>query len=1649
MAKNDPFAHRHSCAVGLAGGPDLDTLGVAAHELAGRLGLRSPIPVFDGLTEPDETWPWQVHVVRQPVGPAEVLLSAGHAITDDGAVRAAAEELASLYTQMSDDLPPALRRRGPADGVGANLTFPISERVAARGIEIVVAAWQIVLARYVGRSGIAVTVRLAATGARLAVRSPLTGTVAELVAGVLATLRSAGDVRDVLFDGLLLRRDGATMTFEYESGEFDAATIEGLARHLGHVLDQIVADPKTVLCDIDVLTEDERHRILVDWNDTAHDIAPATLAELFERQAARTPTATALLSGDAAVSFDALNSRANVLARLLVRRGAGPEHIVALALPRSVDLVVAQLAVAKAGAAFLPVDPAYPADRIAFMLTDARPTQLITLLAIAPTLPLPADTGLLLLDEPTTIAPTDSAPTDSGEAGRTEAGRADTDLSGSAGQSETADTDLTDADRLCPLLPAHRAYVIYTSGSTGRPKGVVVSHAGLASFSAAEIDRYQVRPGDRVLQFSSPSFDASILELCMSLPAGAALVIPDAGPLLGDHLADVLARQRVTHALIPPVALATLPALPLPDFRMLTVGGDACTPAMVARWAPGRTMINSYGPTESTVVSTWSDPLGAGGVPPIGRPIWNTRVYVLDADLRPVPVGVPGEMYVTGAGLARGYLRRPGLTADRFVADPFGAPGARMYRTGDVVRWTAMGELEFVGRADRQVKIRGFRIEPGEIEAVLRGQADVGDAVVIPREDTPGVRRLVAYVVPVDGALPTPIRLRTALTQRLPDHMIPSAFVIIDAFPRSPNGKLDHSALPAPQLDRTAEPGYVAPRTERERAVAQMWGELLGIRDVGMADDFFELGGDSVLGARVLSRIRETFGVGLPGRAVFDARTVGDLAALLPDGPDALDGRILPSTRGPVTPISPAQRRLWLLDDLTPGSTEYNTGVALRMRGHVDEVAVKAALDALAQRHESLRTTFGTVDGDGVQVVSAHGRVPLRQIAVSTEDGLDVALAAELDQPFDLRGGPLTRATLVRLADDDHVLLLCQHHIVTDGWSVGVLVDELVQLYGSGPTLPALPLQYPDFAVWQREHLSDELVTGQLDYWADTLRGLAPLDLPTDRPRPQVRTTAGAIHRHELPAELVRTLGAVGQDSGATLFMTLTAAVQVLLSRYTNQRDVAVGTVVSGRDHVELESLVGFFVNTLVLRSATEPDQPFTDFLGSVRETVLEAFAHGDVPFDQVVDRLRPERDASRTPLVQALVVLQTAMVPPRSADGLRITEYDLPRPRARFDLVVEFLPRPDSLALVIEYSTDLFDATTIDRLANHLTVLLTGIAEDPRRTLGELPMLDHAERHRVLEEWNETDESAPAGTLPELFEAQAASTPGAIAVVCGDRELTYADLNEQANRLARMLIEHGAGPERFVALALPRSERLVVALFAVLKSGAAYLPIDPNYPSDRIAMMLADARPVLALTTADAVLPGDAPSLVMDDPDEARSTDNVTDAERNGPIRPAQPAYVIYTSGSTGRPKGVVVAHQSVADLMTWAARDFGADGLARVVASTSLNFDVSVFEIFAPLTVGGSIEVVENVLSLADHATGPRRASLVSGVPSAFANLLARGPAPAGHRPRGAGGRGTDRPRGARRAGRPAGQPDRQHLRPHRGHRLRHRLVRRRPVR
>ncbi|MEV3991289.1 amino acid adenylation domain-containing protein [Streptomyces sp. NPDC049837] len=1317
-------------------------------------------------------------------------------------------------------------------------------------------------------------------------------------------------------------RTGEPMRLEaqYRPDIFGADEVDAILRRFTRVLEALADAPGTRLGTLDALGADERRLLLDDWSGAAATAAPATTraTDVFEARAAAAPHKEAVVLGAGQVGYAELNTRANRLARLLADRGVGPEQVVAVMLPRTPEMVVAALAVLKAGAAYLPVDAAYPVDRIAYMLDDAHPVALLTDTATAGrTAGLGVDT--LVLDEPET-------------AGRLAA------LPG---------TDLTDTDRVSPLRPGHPAYIIYTSGSTGRPKGVVVAHTGLLAMVDSLVERFGLDADTRVLQFASFSFDASVWEFMLALLTGGTLVIADEECRTpGAPLVDLINRARINLAGLPPVVVGGLPeGANLPADLRLAVAGEAVPAEIVERWSAHVRLYNGYGPTEAVVSSTVSGPLTGTGRPPIGRPTTAHRVYVLDRHLAPAPVGVVGELYV-GGGLARGYLARPELTAQRFVADPFGPAGERMYRTGDLVRWLPDGELDYVGRADDQVQLRGFRIELGEITSALLAQTGIDQATVIVREDEAGDRRLVAYVVAADPAALSDSSLsgtlRERLAQSLPDYMVPSAVVALEAMPLTPQGKLDRKALPAPDIAGAARGR--GPRTPVEEILCGLFADILSVPHVSIDDDFFEIGGHSLLATRLISRARTALGVELPIRALFEARTVSALAAVVEAAGHARPP-LLPAPKDTERPLSFTQQRQWFLNrrqERADGT--YNTPMAFRLTGRLDAAALQAALTDVAERHEVLRTVIPDNDGvPSLRVLDARTGGPVLKARTVTEEGLAGALAAEADQGFDLTAEPPLRVRLLSTGPDECVLLLVFHHIAFDGWSIVPLLTDVSTAYrarcaGRAPQWAPLPVQYADFAVWQRELLGseddpDSVVSGQLAFWRDALAGLPEeLALPTDFPRPEVPGSSGDVVMFDLEPELHGALVEIARQTGTTEFIVFQAALSALLTRLGAGTDIPLGVSVAGRTDEALNDLVGMFINSLVLRGDTSGDPTFRELLDRLRETDLAAYSHQDVPFDQVVDALKPARSLSRHPLFQVVLSVQSHGDQPLTLPGLTVKPEYVGSDRAKLDLVMELLPWPGEGGMrgLFNFSTDLFTRATAERMVAQFQQVLRTVAADPDVRLSGLELLTGDERERVLRTWNDTARELPPVTLPDLFAERAARTPDAPAVGTGAHALTYADLDARSHRLARHLIATGAGPEQVVAVAVPRPADRAVAVLAVLKAGAAYVPLAADEPAGRIKALFADTRPVCVLTTAGLagrLRSTGVPTVVLDGPEvRAGSAEPVTDADRTSPLRPEHAAYLIRTEDAAGRPRGTVVEHRAAAGHLAWVLENGGA---------------------------------------------------------------------------------------------------------------------------
>ncbi|MCC2930581.1 amino acid adenylation domain-containing protein [Bacillus sp. LBG-1-113] len=1376
---------------------------------------------------------------------------------------------------------------------------------------------------------------------------------------------SAGPVDDLSIN-VYDRTDGSGLRIDVDANPevYSESEIKVHQQRILQLLQMASAGEDMLIGQMEFLLPAEKARVISEWNETAKPEQLLSLPDMFEEQAKRSPERIALICDHIQLSYQELNEQANRLAHLLIEKGLGPEQFVALALPRSSEMVAAMLAVLKTGAAYLPLDPEFPADRISYMLKDAKPSCMITTEEIAATLPDDITAPQLVLDQPVT--------------------------------KEIVKRYSADNPNVHVSL-VHPAYIIYTSGSTGRPKGVVVTLKSLSNFLLSMQERFSLNKQDRLLAVTTVAFDISALELFLPLISGASIVVAQKETIREPQaLAKMIEYFDITIMQATPTlwhALVTNEPEKLRELRVL-VGGEALPSGLLqALQALDCPVTNLYGPTETTI---WSAAAflekGVQGVPPIGKPIWNTQVYVLDNSLQPVPPGIVGELYIAGTGLARGYLGRPDLTAERFVADPYGPPGTRMYRTGDQARWRADGSLDYIGRADHQIKIRGFRIELGEIDAVLAKHPQIEQAAVVVREDQPGDRRLVAYLV-VSSALDI-AELRRYVGASLPDYMVPAAFVEIDELPLTPNGKLDRKALPAP--DFSASVTDRGPRTPQEEILCDLFAEVLGLARVGIDDSFFELGGHSLLAARLMSRIRETMGAELGIAKLFDEPTVAGLAAHL-DQAQSVRPALQRAERPENIPLSFAQRRLWFLHCLEGPSPTYNIPVAVRLSGELNKEALQAALYDLISRHESLRTIFPESQGTSYQhILDADQARPDLYVTEIKKEELSKRLAAAARYSFDLAAEPAFRAELFVIGPDEYVLLLLVHHIVGDGWSLTPLTRDLAAAYtarchGRAPEWTPLAVQYADYALWQQsllgsEHDPDSLIAGQLAFWKERLEDLPDqLELPTDYSRPAEPSHQGDTIHFRIDSELHSRLLELARANRVSLFMVLQSGLAALLTRLGAGTDIPIGSPIAGRNDDALGDLVGLFINTLVLRTDTSGDPSFRELLDRVREVNLAAYENQDLPFERLVEVLNPVRSRATHPLFQVMLAFQNTPDAELNLPGTESSLHIHSVGSAKFDVTLEISESrlddgtPNGLEGLLEYSTDLFKRETVQALADRLLRLLEAAEAAPDQKIGSLDILAPEERSITATDWQSVSEKIPQACLPELFEKQAAMSPDSIAVVYKDKAMSYTELNERANRLARLLISKGVGSEQFVALALPRSLDMTVGLLAVLKAGAAYLPLDPDYPADRIAFMLNDARPAIIITSSQVenqIPPAEnVPKIVLDDPElceklKTYSPLNPDHTDRIRPLSPFNTAYVIYTSGSTGVPKGVMIPHQNVTRL--FGATDhwfrFGSDDVWTMFHSYA--FDFSVWEIWGPLMHGGRLVIVPHDISRSPEA-------------------------------------------------------------------------------
>ncbi len=1382
---------------------------------------------------------------------------------------------------------------------------------------------------------------------------------------------------------------GMAGTVEFRTDVFDPETIEILIGRLERVLAAMTTDPAQRLSSIDLLDAAEHARLDELGNRavlTRPAPAAATVPALLAAQVARAPEAVAVTYDNESLTYRELEESANRFAHLLSGYGVGPGARVALLLERSAQAVVAMLAALKTGAAYLAIDPALPPARMQFMLDDAAPIVVVTTAELRSRLDGCGQAILNITDISAIEAP--------------------------AVETQSA---------LPAAAPDDIAYLIYTSGTTGTPKGVAVTHRNLAHLPAstpADLPAAQVWT-----QCHSYAFDFSVWEIWAALLGGGRLVVvPDCVVHSPDDFHDLLIREQVNVLTQTPSAVNALNPQRLESVAVL-LGGEACTPEVVDQWAPGRVVINAYGPTEATVYAAMSAPLKAGqpgsagsGAAPIGSPPSTAAVFVLDESLRPVPLGVVGELYVAGRGVAVGYVGRSDLTASRFVASPFGRPGDRMYRTGDLVRWRLDGQLQYLGRADEQVKIRGYRIEPGEVQAALAALDGVEQAVVIAREDRPGDKRLVGYITgtaePAFAA-----QARAALADRLPPYMVPAAIVTLAALPLTVNGKLDKRALPAPDYQDTGQ--YRAPATLTEEILTGVYAHVLGVeppRLVGVDDSFFDLGGDSLSAMRLIAAVNAALDTGLSVRTVFEAPTVAQLATHI--GKD--EGRLEPLVAGErpaVVPLSFAQSRLWFIDQFQGPSPIYNLPVALRLRGHLDADALGAALADVVSRQESLRTLFPAVEGIPRQLVVPAEQADFGwQVVDATgwsESQLDEAINDVVRHPFQLATEIPMQARLFRVADDEHVYVSVVHHIAADGWSITPLVNDLAVGYvsrcaGQAPGWADLAVQYVDFTLWQRAQLgdiadSDSRIAAQLAYWEDALADMPEhLQLPTDRPYPPVADYRGATVAVNWPLELQQRIAHVAREHNATSFMVIQAALAALLSGLSASRDVAVGFPIAGRRDAALDELVGFFVNTLVLRVDLAGDPSVADLLAQVRRRSLAAYEHQDVPFEVLVERLKPTRSMTRHPLVQVMLAWQNFAWQDTDAAGLalgdlQVTPLPVDTRTARVDMTITLAERwspdgdPIGIGGLVEFRTDVFDAETIEALVGRLERVLVAMTADPERRLSSVDVLDEAEHARLAGWGNRAVLGRPASapvSIPAMFDAQVARSPESLAVTFEGRSITYRELDAAANRLAYALAGHGVGPGQRVAMLLPRSADAIVAMLAVVKTGAAYVPIDPAVPAARMQFVLGDSAPAAAITTAELRPRLDGTDLLVLDIGDIGEPGDIGATALAGPGSD-DVAYIIYTSGTTGTPKGVAIPHRNVTRLLE--TLDVDVELAGQVWSQChSLAFDFSVWEIWGALLYGGRLVVVPDAVVRSPEdlyaLLVAEQISVLSQTPSAF---------------------------------------------------------------
>ena len=1344
------------------------------------------------------------------------------------------------------------------------------------------------------------------------------------------------------------------MEMAFDSGRLSENAVDRLAGHMLRVLELLAENPERAIRDISLLTPEEKKQILGSWNDTARDFPlDQSVVSLFEAVAERYPHNTAVVHNERRWDYRTLNSLANRWARALLEHGVRHGDYVALCLPRSPEMIAATLAILKCGAAYVPIDADYPAERINYMLADAEVKIVIT--DPVPAEKIDASSRHLLYPEALNAVENDTNPA-------------------------------------LNIKSADSAYIIYTSGSTGKPKGVLLHHRGLINTIYAQMRDFRITPESRGLQFASYSFDAAVSEVFSALLSGAALYIIEKETILSkSELTAFLNDNKISYVTLPPSLLALLTDVELPHLETVISVGEACSVPLARQWMERCRFFNGYGPTEATIGCVWGQITSLSEelhTAPIGRPIYNDRIYIVDPFMHPQPVGVPGELCIESPGLAYGYLHRGELTAERFVANPFSTEAdSRLYRSGDLARWLDDGTIEFIGRIDFQVKIRGNRIELGEIESAILQDNTVKEAVVLAVGSDPQSLRLAAYVVPASGEFDVD-SLRDALRERLPEYMQPASFTVMASFPLTHNGKVNRRALPEPDFERQDTPAETAV-TPVQEVLLSLWRDVLRVENISVNDNFFHIGGHSLLATQLVSRIRDAFDVEIPLRRLFEQPTIAWLARLIEEERNSEKGYAPPPLkameRPDDIPLSFAQQRLWFLDQLQPGGTFYNIPAAFAIEGELNIEALRKALEAMTRRHEVLRTRFADNNGKPVQVIPDQVELPfsVEDYAQLDENARQQQVARAVKKAaghvFNLAVGPLWISTLHILNARSYIFTITLHHAIADGWSMGIFISEMAELYRAfnedkTPRLPALEVQYADYALWQQEWLRGEVLQRQIDFWRSALGENPPvLELPYDFPRPAVQTFNGTAVQHTLSAELSARVREESAALGVTPFMLMLAAFQTLLHRYSRQDEIIVGSPIANRNHSGTESLIGFFVNNLILKSDFSGTPDFETLVLDVRDFMLEAYAHQDVPFEQIVDALVTRRDTSRSPIFQVMFVYQNLPQTGAGLSGIRLEALEHESHTAKFDLSVTVSPG-ETMAVQFEYNSDLFREETIRRMMGHFENILQTLLEDIELPVDEAEFLDEEEMNYLLREGNRTEKVFEGPhTVPGQFERMAQRHPDETALIFQSApgsavtHLTYAQLNSAANRLAHKLLDSGVQREEIIGISLERGPEMIIAMLAILKSGAAYLPIDPQYPRERIAYMIEDSglQRILTGESLSALFTDDKVRIIT--VDRADAFEEFSDDNPAIPLEAENLAYVIYTSGSSGRPKGTLLHHGGACNLAALQHEAFETGTGSRILQFASLSFDAATWEFLMAL-LSGSALVLTSKETIAD---------------------------------------------------------------------------------